>query len=90
MNIHSAIKDGSKILSNNLIPSAQLDSEILMAKTINKNRNYILLNSNKLLNEIELEKFYTLIKNRSSRKPIAYITNKKYFWNSEFLLLKIH
>ena len=88
MNIHLAIKHGSKILSNNLIPSAQLDSEILMAKTINKNRNYILLNSNKLLNEIELEKFYTLIKNRSSRKPIAYITNKKYFWNSEFFITK--
>ena len=88
MNIHLAIKHGSKILSNNLIPSAQLDSEILMAKTINKNRNYILLNSNKLLNEIELEKFYNLIKNRSSRKPIAYITNKKYFWNSEFFITK--
>jgi len=88
MNIHLAIKDGSKILSNNLIPSAQLDSEILMAKTINKNRNYILLNSNKLLNEIELEKFYNLIKKRSSRNPIAYITNKKYFWNSEFFITK--
>ena len=88
MNIHLAIKHGSKILSKNLIPSAQLDSEILMAKTINKNRNYILMNSNKLLNEIELEKFYTLIKNRSSRKPIAYITNKKHFWNSEFFITK--
>ena len=43
MNINLAIIQGSKILRNKLIPSSQLDSEILMAKTINKDRNYILL-----------------------------------------------
>ena len=39
MNINSAINHGSKILNNKFIPNAQLDSEILMAKTINKDRN---------------------------------------------------
>ena len=45
MNINSAISNGSKILSKNSIVSAQLDSEILMAKTVKKDRNFILLNS---------------------------------------------
>ena len=45
MNINLAINRGSKILKNKSIPSFQLDSEILMAKTINKDRDYILLNS---------------------------------------------
>ena len=45
MNISFAINQGSKILRNKFIPNSQLDSEILMAKTINKDRNYILLNS---------------------------------------------
>ena len=44
MKINLAINRGSKILKNKSIPSFQLDSEILMAKTINKDRDYILLN----------------------------------------------
>ena len=50
MNINSAIINGSKILSKNFILSPQLDSEILMAKAIKKDRNFILLNSDNLLN----------------------------------------
>ena len=61
MNINLAINHGSKILSNNLMPNPQLDSEILMAKIINKNRNYILLNSNSCLNKKDLINFYSLI-----------------------------
>ena len=84
MNINSAIKEGSEILKSKLISSSQLDSEILMAKTINKDRKYILLNSNNHLNKNDLNYFYRLIKKRSSGHPVAYITNKKFFWNSEF------
>ena len=54
MNINLAINEGSKILKSKFIPNSQLDSEILMAKTINKDRNYILLNSNKILNKNDL------------------------------------
>ena len=54
MNINSAISNGSKILSKNSILSAQLDSEILMAKTVMKDRNFILLNSDKVLNKNDI------------------------------------
>ncbi len=86
MNINLAISKGSKILRNKFISSSQLDSEILMAKTINKDRNYILLNPNNLLSKKELDNFYMLIKQRSLGKPVAYLTNKKFFWNSEFFI----
>ena len=84
MNINLAINQGSKILSNNFMPNPQLDSELLMAQIIKKDRNYILLNSNTCLNKNDLINFYYLIKQRSLGKPIAYLTNKKNFWNSEF------
>ena len=84
MNINSAIIEGSKILKNKYIANSLLDSEILMAKTINKNRNFILVNSNQILNKIDLDKFYNLIEQRSSGYPIAYLTRKKCFWTSEF------
>ena len=50
MNIYLAINEGSKILKNKFIPNSLLDAEILMAETINKDRNYILLNSSDLIN----------------------------------------
>ena len=88
MNINLAINQGSKTLSKMFISNPQLDSELLMAKIINKDRNYILLNSNTYLNRNDLINFYSLIKQRSLGKPIAYLTNKKNFWNSEFFITK--
>ena len=84
MDIHSAIIEGAKILKKKLIITANLDSEILMAKAVNKTRNYILTNSKNKINEEKLKVFKKLIKKRSLRKPIAYITNRKFFWDSEF------
>ena len=86
MNINLAITLGSKILKNKFIPNSQLDSEILMAETIYKDRNFILLNSNKSLSEDDFNKFKILIHHRSLGKPIAHLTRKKFFWNSEFFI----
>ena len=86
MNINSAINYGSRILKNKSISSSQLDSEILMSKAINKDRKYILLNPNNILNKNELKIFLNLIEQRSMGKPISYLTNKKFFWNSEFFI----
>ena len=84
MNISLAITEGAKILKKNFISNAYLDSEILMAKVLKKNRNYILLNSSQTICNKRLNYFKKLINSRSSRKPIAYLTNKKFFWDSEF------
>ena len=86
MNINSAIIYGAKVLEENLIKNSYLDSEILMTKAIGKDRKYILLNSKRDINKQNLNTFQKLIKERSLRKPIAYLTNKKFFWKSEFTL----
>ncbi len=86
MKINLALSNGSKFLTDRFIPNAKLDSEILMAKTINKNRKYILLNSNNLLTKNDLNNFFMLIKQRAIGNPVAYLTNKKFFWNSEFYI----
>ncbi len=88
MNINLAINEGSKILKSRFIPNPLLDAEILMAKTINKNRNYILLNSNNHINKNDLNNFRNLIKQRSLGNPVAYLIKKKSFWNSEFFITK--
>ena len=86
MNIQSAIIQGTKVLKDNFIKNPYLDSEILMTQAIEKDRKYILINSKKDLDKKDLNTFQILIKKRSIGKPIAYLTNKKFFWKSEFTL----
>ena len=73
--------EGAKFLKENFIKNSYLDSEILMTKVIKKDRKYILLNNNIDLDREDLNTFRKLIKKRSIGKPIAYLTNKKFFWN---------
>ena len=86
MNINLAINEGSKILNSKFIPNPLLDAEILMAKIINKDRNYILLNYSNPINKNDLNNFFKLIEQRSLGNPVAYLTKKKSFWNSEFII----
>ncbi len=88
MNISLAIKKSTKILKDKLIPNPELDSEILMAKTIQKDRKYVLLNFNKSLSKNDLNNFNKLIEKRSFHNPIAHLTKKKFFWNSQFFVTK--
>jgi release factor glutamine methyltransferase len=59
-----------------------------MAKVLGSNREYVILNNHKDLNDNNLEYFKRLIKERANRKPIAYLLNKKFFWDSEFYVNK--
>ena len=86
MKIQNALIKGQSILKDNNIPSPQLDSEILMSKAINKDKKFITLNLNKEIKKTDLNYFNYLISERVKRKPIAYITKKKDFWNYEFLI----
>ena len=88
MNIQSALTEGLNILKKKSILSAKLDSEILMAKALGKKREYIILNNDKIIKEQNLEYFKKLVQERATRKPIAYLLNKKSFWNSEFYVNK--
>ncbi len=84
MNIEIAIKKACKELKKNKISSALLDSELLLSKVIKKNREFVLLNLDKKLDQSEHESFKNLIIKRSKGKPLAYLTGVKSFWNYDF------
>jgi len=84
MNINSVIKEASLTLKKNFVKSAQLDSEILLGKVINKDREYIILNQDSKVEKDAYNQFKNLIKQRSKGRPIAYLTGKKYFWKHQF------
>ena len=86
MNIRLAVLEGTNILKDSFIKTAKLDTEILMAKALGENREYVVLNNNKTLKEKNLNHFKELIQERATKKPIAYLLNKKCFWKDEFYL----
>jgi len=88
MNLETAINNAYQKLKDNNIKSALIDSEILIANVINKSREYVVLNSNKVICEKKLNKFTDMINQRSKGKPVAYLINKKFFWKNEFFINK--
>jgi release factor glutamine methyltransferase len=88
MNIENILNEGINILQKNKIPSPQLDSEILLSNLINKDKKHIILNPKESLSSEQSEKFKILIERRKKGEPIAYLINKKEFWNDEFFVNK--
>ena len=80
MNFETAINKASIELKKNNIKSYLLDSEILMSKAINKDREFVILNLDKDLKKNNHDYFKKLINQRLKGKPIAYLTGKKSFW----------
>ena len=86
MNIQNAIRKGKMILSEKKIKTAELDSEVLMSKAINKEKKFLILNFNNVIPKENLNIFNDLINQRSKGKPIAYLLKKKEFWKNEFFV----
>ena len=88
MNIESTLNEGVNILEKNKISNPRLDSEILLSSSIKRDKKYIILNPNKILSSEQLNKFNSFIERRKKGEPVAYLINKKEFWNNEFFVNK--
>jgi len=89
MNIEYSLNKGKNILKKNKIPNPHLDSEILLSKSINKEKKHIILNPKETVDEKQLNTFNDLINRRKKGEPIAYLTNNKNFGNRHILLIKM-
>ena len=88
MNIQNILNGAIKTLNQFNIKNAHLDSEVLLAKVLNKDRNYIMLNSKEHLDKKYLFRFNNLIKRRKKGEPVAYLIKKKEFWTDNFYIDK--
>ena len=88
MNIENILIEGTNTLKQSGVSNPQLDCEILLSNSINKDKKYIILNPKQILNDGQLSDFKSLIEKRKKGEPIAYLINKKEFWNNEFFVNK--
>ena len=86
MNNLQAINFANKILKANKIKSHSLDSELILAKTLNSTRENLLINLNKKLKKKKFNNFKKLILRRKKNEPVAQILKSKEFWKSSFFI----
>ncbi len=88
MKAFEIIKIGSTLLKENKIPSYILDSEILLAKTLNEPREKILVNLDQKVCKKKILLFNEYLIRRSKKEPIAYILQEKEFCSRNFIVNK--
>jgi release factor glutamine methyltransferase len=88
MNIENILIEGIYALQSNEILNPKLDTEIILSNSIKKDKKFIILNPKKNLSQDQINRFNNLIERRKRGEPIAYLINKKEFWNDEFYVNK--
>jgi release factor glutamine methyltransferase len=86
MIISDLLNSGSKILKRNNLQTHQLDSEIMLSSLLKKQREQIIINSEKKVSKKTINNFNKLIVRRSTREPLAYILKNKEFWSKDFFV----
>jgi len=71
-------------LQKNNILSPRLDTEVLLSHTLNVDKTFIYSNDNYELSNDNIDLFYSLVKRRISKEPIAYIVGHKEFYGLQF------
>ena len=67
-------------------PSPQLDLQVLMEHALNLSKTQLLLNTNMLIPQPQLEWLQQAVLNRCTGLPVAYITGHKEFFGYDFIV----
>ena len=90
MIIEKVISEAYRKLKKSGIKTAKLDSEILMSKVIQKDRAFVILNSDYDLKKNLLNSYKDLIQKRSIGTPVSYLTGTKNFCLMIIKKTKLH
>ena len=79
MDAASWLKKGESFLESREVPESRANAEFLLAETLGVSRNLALLRPERALTEKEAHKFWTWIKERAKRRPLAYVLGRQPF-----------
>ena len=86
MILYNTIKQAAKILKDNNITTYELDAELMLADVMGVQREFFISNDKLNISDKFINKFNLAVQRRIKREPIAYITGKKEFWSTDFLV----
>ena len=86
MTIMEAIKKGMIELKNSNIESPKLKSRLLMQFTLNKPRQYVIVNDMEELNKSDEKKYFDAILKMRKGIPLEHITHQKEFMKLNFFV----
>lgn len=84
MNIKQALEYGKNKLVENKIKEPLLKTRIVLANTINQEKEYLLTHEDNVLDKEAEQKYFSSIEKLCNNMPIQYITNKQEFMGLEF------
>lgn len=84
MKIKEIIDEGKNILNRNNFEDSSIISKELLCYTLNQNKQYLVINIDKEVNEKEYQQYINNLKEIIEGKPLQYITNKQEFMGLDF------
>jgi release factor glutamine methyltransferase len=86
MTIKTALTKSTEKFKNAKIPSARLDSELLLAHVLSESREYLIAHDDQELNPKQIKTFEDCMVRRLDREPVCYITNNLEFYGLDFFV----
>ena len=86
--VQEILQKNYKDLLNHNIQTAKIDSEVILANILNTTRINLITKQDIALNKEQEDLFSKLVERRKQKEPVAYILNKKEFWNENYFVDK--
>ena len=86
--VQEILQKNYKNLLNHNIQTAKIDSEVILANILNTNRINLITKQDVTLNKEQEDLYSKLVERRKHKEPVAYILNKKEFWNENYFVDK--
>ena len=86
--VQEILQKNYKDLLNHNIQTAKIDSEVILANILNTTRINLITKQDVTLNKEQEDLFSKLVERRKHKEPVAYILNKKEFWNENYFVDK--
>ena len=86
--VQQILQKNYKDLLNHNIQTAKIDSEVILANILNTTRINLITKQDVTLNKEQEDLFSKLVERRKQKEPVAYILNKKEFWNENYFVDK--
>ena len=86
INISSFLNWSKSQLAEAGVPSPRLDSEIILAHTLNISRTDLWMQNQRMLSESEIKDVKKYMERRLNREPISQIVGHQEFWSLDFIV----